>query len=265
MPRPVRAPSRRPSTQRDSRTDKNASGRPRGRLRRIVTITDAKRAVLRRRSRAVPRVDAAVRRLVADMAVTMRHAEGVGLAAVQIGVPLRVIVADTGRGLLALVNPRLRRRSGAEVAEEGCLSVPGVVAPVRRAQRVTVDGTLLNGRRVGLRAGGFIARILQHEVDHLNGVLFLDRVRASAVRRRPLRPAERRRGVRTAATKVVRPMTGGTGRAVDPSGIGSGGTKSRRVQMVAGGPRRRSTLRRAGTLRITGASRRTAEPVSIRS
>jgi peptide deformylase len=176
---------------------------PRGRVRRIVTITDPKRAVLRRRSRAVPLVDAAIRRLVADMAVTMRHAEGVGLAAVQIGVPLRVILADTGRGLLALVNPRVRRRAGAEVAEEGCLSVPGVVASVRRTRRVTVDGTLLTGRRVSLRASGFIARILQHEMDHLNGVLFLDRARAAAVRRRPLRASERRRGVRTAATKLV--------------------------------------------------------------
>ncbi len=217
-----------PSKQHGPHSDGNVSGRPRGRVRRIVTITDAKRAVLRRRSRAVPRVDAAVRRLVADMAVTMRHAEGVGLAAVQIGVPVRVIVADTGRGLLALVNPRLRRRSGAELAEEGCLSVPGVVAPIRRAQRVTVEGTLLTGRRVGLRAGGFIARILQHEIDHLNGVLFLDRARASAVRRRPLRAAERRRGVRTAATKLA-------------------------LKTEAARPRRRSTLRRA------------AEPASIRS
>jgi peptide deformylase len=172
-------------------------------VRRIVTVTDAAGAVLRRRSRAVPQVDASIRRLIADMAVTMRHAEGVGLAAVQIGVPLRVILADTGRGLLALVNPRLRRRSGADVADEGCLSVPGVVAPVRRAARVTVDGTLVTGQRVGLRATGYVARILQHEIDHLNGVLFLDRVRASAVRRRALRPGERRRGVKTAATRLT--------------------------------------------------------------
>ncbi|HEV2283729.1 MAG TPA: peptide deformylase, partial [bacterium] len=168
-----------------------------------MTVTDAAGAVLRRRSRAVPRVDAAIRRLIADMAVTMRHAEGVGLAAVQIGVPLRVILADTGRGLLALVNPRLRRRSGAAVADEGCLSVPGVVAPVRRALRITVDGTLVTGQQVGLRATGYVARILQHEIDHLNGVLFLDRVRAAAVRRRALRPAERRRGVKTAATRLT--------------------------------------------------------------
>jgi hypothetical protein len=120
-----------------------------------------------------------------------------------------VLLADTGRGLLALVNPRLRRRSGADVADEGCLSVPGVVARVRRAARITVDGTLVTGQRVGLRATGYVARILQHEIDHLNGVLFLDRVRASAVRRRALRPGERRRGVKTAATRLTAIAEGG--------------------------------------------------------
>jgi hypothetical protein len=88
------------------------------------------------------------------------------------------------------------------MAEEGCLSIPGVVAPVRRALRVNVEGLLLNGQRVAVRARGFIARILQHEIDHLDGVLFLDRVRASAVRRRALRPGERRRRVRSAAARV---------------------------------------------------------------
>jgi peptide deformylase len=175
---------------------------PRGRIRRIVTVTDQGACVLRRRCRRVGRIDAALARLVADMAVTMRHADGVGLAAPQVGVPLRVIVADTGRGLLVLVNPLLRRGSGSAIAEEGCLSLPGVVAPVRRALRVNVEGTLLNGQPVAVRAKGFIARILQHEIDHLNGVLFLDRVRASAVRRRPLRPGERRRRVRSAARHV---------------------------------------------------------------
>lgn len=201
MARPATAAAR--SSSNSYAPSRNGAVRgPRGRVRRIVTITDPAGGALRRRSRAVDQVDAGIRRLVADMVVTMRHAEGVGLAAPQIGVPLRVILADTGRGLLALVNPRLRRRSGADVMEEGCLSIPGVVAPVRRARRVTVDGTLVTGQPVGLRATGYVARILQHEIDHLNGVLFLDRVRPSAVRRRALRPAERRRGVKTAATRL---------------------------------------------------------------
>jgi peptide deformylase len=202
MSKPRRAASRASSAPRAASLDGATAPAARGRVRRIVTITDREGSILRRRSRPVARVDDGIRRLVADMAVTMRRAEGVGLAAVQVGVPLRVLIADTGRGLLALVNPRIRRRSGAETGEEGCLSIPGVVATVPRARRIAVDATLLNGGRAGLRAEGYIARILQHEIDHLDGVLFLDRVRASAVRRRPLRPAERRRGVRTAAAAV---------------------------------------------------------------
>lgn len=191
-------------------------------MRPIVTLNDPDAELLRRRSRPVPAIDGAIRRLVADMAVTMRDANGVGLAAVQIGVPLRVLVADTGRGLLALVNPRLRRGSRTNVDDEGCLSVPGVVVPVRRALRVTVQGTLVTGRRVGLRASGFIARILQHEVDHLNGVLFLDRARGARVRRgaaragatsgirRPsrARPADRWRGSALAVAASARRRPG---------------------------------------------------------
>lgn len=203
MPRPAQAPPRAAAAQTSSRNGHIAVPAPRGRVRRIVTVTDRENEVLHRRSRPVAQVDASIRRLVADMAVTMRQAQGVGLAAPQIGVPLRVLVADTGRGLLALVNPRLRRRSGAQVAEEGCLSIPGVVAPVRRALHVTIDGTLVTGRRVGLRATGYIARILQHEIDHLNGVLFLDRVRRSAIHPRPLSPGERRRKAKSAAAAVL--------------------------------------------------------------
>ena len=202
MPRSAQAP-RAAAAHTSSRNGQIAVPAPRGRVRRIVTVTDRETEVLHRRSRPVAQVDASIRRLVADMAVTMRRAQGVGLAAPQIGVPLRVLVADTGRGLLALVNPRLRRRSGAQVAEEGCLSIPGVVAPVRRALQIIVDGTLVNGQRVGLRATGYIARILQHEIDHLNGVLFLDRVRRSVIHRRPLSPGERRRGATSAAAVVL--------------------------------------------------------------
>ncbi|MHB8732551.1 MAG: peptide deformylase [bacterium] len=247
MPRPVSpSPRTSPAPRASNRNGQMAVPGPRGRVRRIVTVTDAAGAVLRRRSRAVPQVDAAIRRLIADMAVTMRHAEGVGLAAVQIGVPLRIVVADTGRGLLALVNPRLRRRSGAQVGEEGCLSIPGVVAPVRRPLRITVDGTLVTGQRVGLRATGYIARILQHEIDHLNGVLFLDRVRASAVRRRTLRPAERRRGVKTAATRLTAAGEAGRARRRSPVRRRSAAGRSRRpvnpwagsVLTVAASPRR---------------------------
>ncbi len=134
--------------------------------------------MLRSRSRPVTIVDASIRRLVADMLTTMRHARGVGLAAIQVGVPLRVMVADAGPGPVVLVNPRMRRRWGTQVGPEGCLSIPGAVGTVRRARGVEVDGRSLLGRRVVVRGTGFLARIIQHELDHLNGVLFIDRTRS---------------------------------------------------------------------------------------
>jgi len=158
--------------------------------------------MLRRRSRPVRVIDASVRRLIADMLATMRRADGVGLAAVQIGVPLRVIVVDSGSRPVAYINPRLRRRWGAEIGPEGCLSVPGVLAAVRRAHGVVVEATTPPGRRVAVRAIGLRARILQHEIDHTNGILFLDRVRGtratSSRRRGPRRRTAPRRAVRTA-------------------------------------------------------------------
>ncbi len=123
------------------------------------------------------------------MLTTMRHARGVGLAAIQVGVPLRVMVADAGPGPVVIVNPRMRRRWGTQVGPEGCLSIPGTVGTVRRARGVEFDGRSLRGRRVIVRGTGFLARILQHELDHLNGVLFIDRTRSR--RRIPAGPAPR--------------------------------------------------------------------------
>jgi peptide deformylase len=158
----------------------------RGRRRRIVTITAPDAGVLRSRSAQVRSIDGGIRRLIADMQTTMRSAHGVGLAAPQIGVPLRVLVAEVGRRPLALVNPRLRRRVGRQVGPEGCLSIPGVYADVRRAMRVVVDGRTAGGRRVSVRASGLLARILQHEIDHLNGVLFIDRTAPRRIMERPM-------------------------------------------------------------------------------
>ncbi len=121
---------------------------------------------------------------------SMRRAGGVGLAAPQIGIPLRVVVADVGRGPLAVVNPRLRRREGTQVGIEGCLSMPGVYGEVSRAQKVEVEGRSPWGRRVVVRSRNLLARVFQHEVDHLNGVLFTDPGRLI---RRLRRPGRRRR------------------------------------------------------------------------
>jgi len=134
-------------------------------------------------------VDEDLRRLIADMVTTMRRAHGVGLAAVQVGVPLRVLIADPGTGPVVLVNPLLRRRWGSQIGPEGCLSIPGTIGSVRRALGVEVEARNARGQPVAVRGTGHLARIIQHEIDHLNGVLFIDRV---VVRRTPRRAASGR-------------------------------------------------------------------------
>jgi peptide deformylase len=143
--------------------------------------------VLRAPSEAVDEVDDGVRTLVADLMDTMYDADGVGLAAPQVGVGLRVIVVDTreedGEGPLALVNPSIVEASGdTEKAEEGCLSIPGIADIVERPARVVIEALDPEGRPLRVEADGLRARALQHEVDHLDGVLFLDRL--SALKRR---------------------------------------------------------------------------------
>lgn len=139
--------------------------------------------VLRQPAQPVAEVDDAVRELVQDLVETMYDADGVGLAAPQVGISLRVIVVDTreeeGAGLKALINPRIARTSEeTDRAEEGCLSIPGVADIVERPASVVIEGLDPDGSPVTLEADGLFARALQHEVDHLDGVLFLDRLSA---------------------------------------------------------------------------------------
>jgi peptide deformylase len=137
--------------------------------------------VLRERARSVEEFDDALRRLADDMIQTMREAPGVGLAAPQVGRALRLIVFDVGEeedGARALANPVLSDEWGEQVGEEGCLSVPGLYYPVRRFERVQADGLDLDGHEVSIEASELLSRVLQHEVDHLNGVLFIDRLEA---------------------------------------------------------------------------------------
>lgn len=150
----------------------------------LRTILFSDNPILREKSRGVPRVTPEVRQLIDDMFETMRANRGVGLAAVQVGVPLRVIVVEIPEDLddpdagtaLALINPQLARVSKEmEEGVEGCLSVPGWVGNVPRHLAVTVKGLDPDGRKVRLRAQGYLARVLQHEIDHLDGILFIDR------------------------------------------------------------------------------------------
>ena len=133
---------------------------------------------LRRRAAPVAAVTPELRKVIADMVDTMYDELGLGLAAPQIGVPLRlVVVADEeGRAARALINPVITEQGGEITAEEGCLSLPGIFAPVKRAEWVRLEAQDPDGKAVALTARGLRARVFQHEMDHLDGVLFIDRL-----------------------------------------------------------------------------------------
>jgi peptide deformylase len=148
--------------------------------------------VLRQKALPVAEIDDTVREMVADMRETMAAYQGVGLAANQIGVPQRVLVVDVPvdeqtRARYALINPVIDKRQGVDTAEEGCLSIPGIYEDVRRADSVRVRALDEHGKPVEFTAEGYLARAIQHEVDHLDGVLFIDRL--SALKRHFLRGA----------------------------------------------------------------------------
>lgn len=174
-------------------------------VQRILQATDPQdEAILRRKSSRIRRFDPALERLIADMIETMRAHQGLGLAAPQIGVLQRVIVAElpaerksqeeTSRrpGILyVLCNPEITFLSPEEqVGEEGCLSLAGWYGEVARAQAVEVRFQDPRGRRKKMRAEGFLARVLQHEIDHLDGILFADRVTDLSTLVRPLEKGE---------------------------------------------------------------------------
>ncbi|MBI2299792.1 MAG: peptide deformylase [Armatimonadetes bacterium] len=140
--------------------------------REIVLYGDP---VLRQRCKPVSGVDGRTQRLIDDMLETMRAAEGLGLAAPQVAVARRVLVAHDGDcEPIALVNPTIRHRAGRVDRTEGCLSLPGLQGSVTRARKVVVSGLDRAGRAVTIEAEDLLARVFQHEIDHLNGVLFVD-------------------------------------------------------------------------------------------
>ena len=133
--------------------------------------------ILREVASPVKKVNREIKRLLDDLAETMYAAKGVGLAANQVGILRRVVVVDVslGKALIQLVNPVEIGREGEVSAVEGCLSVPQYTGEVVRAKRISVRGLGKNGQRVWVEAGGWLARAIQHELDHLDGRLFLDR------------------------------------------------------------------------------------------
>ncbi len=140
-------------------------------IRQILT---AEEPILRERARKVTTFDASLHRLLDDMLQTMRDAPGIGLAANQVGVPLQVAVIELDGRVTELVNPQIVRASGEIIDWEGCLSIPGFVAEVKRSARVTVKAKDRNGKEFRVKGEELFARALQHEIDHLNGVLYID-------------------------------------------------------------------------------------------
>lgn len=147
-------------------------------LRNIVTDPFP---ILKKKAEPVTEFNDDLKKLVADMAETMYEAPGVGLAANQIGVDLQVAVLnitpkDEERELIVLVNPKIVKGEGEEADEEGCLSVPGYCAKVKRFTKIWVEAQDLEGKPLNFEAEDFFARVIQHELDHLNGMIFVDRL-----------------------------------------------------------------------------------------
>lgn len=133
--------------------------------------------ILREKSLPVKKVDEEIKELVQNMIETMYAESGVGLAAPQVGISKRVVVLDTEEeGVIVLINPVIVKKEGESNEEEGCLSVPGISTPVRRFSKVTVEAMDLKGCKFQITQEGLLAIALQHEIDHLNGYLFIDRL-----------------------------------------------------------------------------------------
>lgn len=138
-----------------------------------------KDSVLRKKSRPIDKIDDRIHTLLDDMAETMYASEGVGLAAPQVGVLKRAIVIDIGDGLIEIINPKIKESHGEQLEPEGCLSVPGIAARVSRPSRVVVEGLDRRGKDMRVEGTGLLAVALCHEIDHLDGILFIDKANIS--------------------------------------------------------------------------------------
>lgn len=132
--------------------------------------------ILRKKCQPVKKVTDGIKKLIDDMLETMHKNEGIGLAAPQVGVKKRVIVIDVGNGPLALVNPKIAEKEGKDVLEEGCLSLPEIFVQVKRGAKIIIEGLDRKGKKIEIEATHLAARALQHEVDHLDGILIIDRI-----------------------------------------------------------------------------------------
>jgi len=147
----------------------------------VLEILKYPHSILKKRSKEVERIDEEVKKVIQDMTETMYEANGIGLAACQVGVPRRIIVVDvtpldSKQSFFAMINPEVIFEEGEIDHEEGCLSVPDCVENVRRKEKVRVRGISPEGKEMEVAGEGVLAIALQHEIDHINGILILDRV-----------------------------------------------------------------------------------------
>ncbi|HOV70302.1 MAG TPA: peptide deformylase [Clostridia bacterium] len=141
-------------------------------IRKIMTVGDDS---LRKKAKPVEKIDDRIKMLLDDMSETMYASDGIGLAANQIGILKRIVVADIGDGLIELINPEIVSASGEAYESEGCLSVPNRRGIVKRPREMTVRAYNRDGEYLEYEAEGLLARVFSHEIDHLNGILFIDK------------------------------------------------------------------------------------------
>jgi peptide deformylase len=142
-------------------------------LRNIRTNKDE---ILRKRCRNIDEVTDRIKILAEDMKETMYNSKGVGLAGPQVGILRRIVVIDVGEGPYVLINPEILEISGSQIANEGCLSLPGIRGEVDRPDYVKVRALNENGEKIEIEAKGLFARAMMHEIDHLDGILFIDKI-----------------------------------------------------------------------------------------
>ena len=142
----------------------------------VLEVMKTGHPVLKQIAEPVEFVNKKIRQLLDDMAETMYKTDGVGLAAPQVNVSKRIIVLDDGNGLIEVINPEIVKKEGSQVGLEGCLSVPELFGDVERYDKIEVHGINRNNKNIKIKAEGFLARIFQHEIDHLNGILFVEKL-----------------------------------------------------------------------------------------
>ena len=166
----------------------------------IKTVPDP---VLRQKAKRIKSIDKSVRKLISDMQETLFTASGVGLAANQVGQTLRLIVLNVpGADCKVVINPEVTRRIGSRVVNEGCLSIPGYIGEIKRSELVRVKGQDARGREIKIKADGLLAEVLEHEIDHLNGILYTDHLE-SPEKFRKLEPPQKAAETTTDKTSVA--------------------------------------------------------------